>query len=80
MQSKLKGKTFLISTNSLYSLLENDKILIFENGKTIEYGVYSDLLRNPHSHIQKFFGFDISPYKSKEFLEEQKLILRRQRV
>ena len=69
MASKLSTKTFLIATNSLYCPSLKDKILVFRNGKSVEYGVYGDLLGDPTSAIHNFYGFDTSPYKSKEFIE-----------
>lgn len=45
IKRKLNKKTFIISTDSLYCIQEEDHVLIFEKGKAIEYGRYIDLLK-----------------------------------
>ena len=40
IDKKLKNKTFIIATDSMYCLSEKDHVLIFVDGKAVEYGQY----------------------------------------
>ena len=48
-----KNKIIIIETDKAYLLSKCDKILIIENGKTVEYGKYEDLMANKSSKYYK---------------------------
>lgn len=41
----MEGKTTLNVTHRLYTIKENDRILVFEGGRIAESGQFEDLLR-----------------------------------
>lgn len=49
----LTGRTAIIIAHRLQTLQRANQILMLDNGRTIEYGSYQDLINNPDSHFSQ---------------------------
>ena len=45
LDTRLKGKTLLISAHRLSTLRKTDKIIVIEHGRIVEEGSYDDLVK-----------------------------------
>lgn len=46
----------MITAKRVYFFKPEDKVIIMEHGRMIEYGVYADMLKNAYSRIHDFRG------------------------
>jgi ATP-binding cassette subfamily B protein len=54
LKEYLKGKTSIIITHRIFSLLNFDKIIVMEEGKIIEEGRHEDLLQKKGAYFNMY--------------------------
>lgn len=62
LQNLMKHKTTFIIAHRLSTIVDADRILVLENGKVIEEGTHSTLIRQKGSLYEKLWGLQVGGY------------------
>lgn len=59
LEALMKGRTTITIAHRLSTIQQADRILVFDQGKIVEQGSHSELMKNPDSHYKKLFEMQV---------------------